>query len=470
MTKSKTGFQMPHNYVVIFSIIILAAILTWVIPAGSYDRVQDEQNYTVVVDGSFHYTEATPVGPFELFESMAQGFNEVADIIFFIIFAYAWINILLINGTFNAMVGGIMRSLGDKVELLIPVLMICFGILGSTMGMAEETYGLIPAFVGIAVALGYDAIVGGAMVYVGAATGFASATLNPFTIGVAMGIAGVEYPYGIVFRVLILVVFEAVAIFYVWRYARKVRAAPTKSLLYGTKLEIQISATREELEKAHMNFRQKLCCICFLITVFFIVYGTTQWGWYINQLSALFIVSMLVTAVVGGGMGPNDIANAFVQAARDMMFGALVVGLSRGIVVVLTNGGVIDTIIYGLSLPLAGMATTLGSLSRYVCAIGMLLVQNIINCFVGSGSGQASAVMPIMAPLSDLIGISRQTAVLAFQFGDGYSNMFWPNGIFLISGLMNIPANKWFRFVAPLFGIMLVFQMVFMCIAVAIGF
>ena len=116
------------------------------------------------------------------------------------------------------------------------------------------------------------------------------------------------------------------------------------------------------------------------------------------------------------------------------------------------------------------MSHALGALSKYVCAVGMLLVQNIINCFIGSGSGQASAVMPIMAPLSDLIGISRQTAVLAFQFGDGYSNMFWPNGIFLVSGLMNIPANKWFRFVAPLFGVMLVFQMIFMCIAVGIGF
>lgn len=470
MSNNRTGFKMPHNYVVIFSIIILAAVLTWLIPAGSYDREVNEAGRTVVVDGSFHYTEATPVGPFKLFESMAQGFNEVADIIFFIIFAYAWINILLLNGTFNAMVGGIMRSLGDKVEFLIPVLMICFGILGSTMGMSEETYGLIPVFVGIAVALGYDAIVGGAMVYVGVATGFASATLNPFTIGVAMGIAGVEYPYGLIFRIIILVVFEAVAIFYVWRYARKVHADPTKSLLYGTKLDLKITASREELEKAHMNGRQKLCCLAFLVTVFFIVYGTTMWGWHINELSALFIVSMLVTAIIGGGMGPNDIANSFVQAARDMMFGALVVGLSRGIVVVLTNGGVIDTIIYGLSLPLAKMSHALGALSKYVCAVGMLLVQNIINCFIGSGSGQASAVMPIMAPLSDLIGISRQTAVLAFQFGDGYSNMFWPNGIFLVSGLMNIPANKWFRFVAPLFGVMLVFQMIFMCIAVGIGF
>ena len=470
MEQRKRAFRMPHNYVVIFGIILLAAIMTYVIPAGSYERVVNEAGRTVVVDGSFAYQEQTPVSVFGVFESIAAGFNEVSDIIFFIIFAYAWVNILLLNGTFNAMMGAIIRKFGDKVEYLIPVIMLCFGALGSTMGMSEETYGLIPVFVGIAIALGYDAIVGGAMVYVGVATGFASATLNPFTIGVAMSIAGVEYPYGLVYRIIILCVFEAVAIYYVWRYARKVHADPTKSLLYGTKLDLQINASRDELINTKMTTRHKLCGLAFLVTIFFIVFGTIQWGWYINELSALFIVSMIVTAIIGGGMGPNEIANSFVQAARDMMFGAMVVGLSRGIVVVLTNGGVIDTIIYGLSQPLAHMANTLGEISKYICATGMLIVQNIINCFIGSGSGQASAVMPIMAPLSDLIGTSRQTAVLAFQFGDGYSNMFWPNGIFLISGLMSIPANKWFKFVAPLFGIMFLLQIVFVCGAVAIGF
>ena len=467
--EKKKGFTMPHNYVIIFCIILFAALLTYIIPAGSYDRVLNENGRTVVVDGSFHYVDQTPVSPFAIFESVAQGFNEVSDIIFFVVFAFGWVNILLLNGTFNAMMGGILRRFGDKVEYLIPVIMICFGLLGSTMGMSEETYGLIPVFVGIAVALGYDAIVGGAMVYVGVATGFASATLNPFTIGVAMSISEVQYPYGIGFRVLILAVFEAVAIFYVWRYAKKVHADPTKSLLYGTPLEIHINASREELINTKATAKHKICGLLFLVTVFFIVFGTLKWGWYINELSALFIVSMVVTGLVSG-MSANDIAKAFVQAARDMIFGAMVIGLSRGIVVVLTAGNVIDTIIYGLSQPIAHMSNALGALSEYICAVGMLVVQNIVNCFIGSGSGQASAVMPIMAPLSDLIGVSRQTAVLAFQFGDGYSNMFWPSGIFLISGLMNIPANKWFRFVAPLFGIMFCLQVVFMCLAVAIGF
>lgn len=466
----KKGFAMPNNYVVIFCIILLAAVMTYIIPAGAYDRVLNESGREVVVDGSFHYVEQTPISLFGIFESISTGFTQVADIIFFIIFAYGWISVLLKNGTFNAMIGGLIRKFGDKIEYMIPVIMIFFGVLGSTMGMSEETYGLIPVFVGIAIALGYDAFVGTCMTYVAAATGFASATLNPFTIGVAMSVAEVEYPYGIPFRILIFIVFQAVVIAYVWRYARKIKADPTKSLLYGTPLSINIDmASKEELINTKMNKRHIACIAVFVATIFFLVFGTIQWGWYINELSALFLVAMVISGVVGG-MGANEIAQNFVQAAKEMMFGAMVVGLSRGIVVVLNQGNIIDTIIYGLSQPLVSLGNVVGSFAQYISAMGMVVVQNIVNFFIGSGSGQASAVMPIMAPLADMIGISRQTAVLAFQFGDGYSNLFWPNGIFLISGLMGAPAGKWFKFVAPLFGIIFIFQLIFICGAVAIGF
>lgn len=465
----KKGFTMPHNYVIIFCIILIAVLLTYIVPAGNYDRQPNAAGRTVVVDGSFHYVDQTPVGPFQVFECMAEGFNQVSDIIFFIIFAYGWVNLIIVNGTFNSMMGAILRKFGTRIKLLIPVLMITFGILGSTMGMSEETYGLLPVFVGVAIALGYDALVGGAMVYIGVATGFASATLNPFTIGVAMSIAEVEYPYGILFRIIILCVFEAAAIWYVMRYVNKIEKDPTKSLLHGMNLNLGSGLTKEELMETKIETKHVLTGISFLVTVFFIVYGVIKWEWYINELSALFIVSMLVVGAISK-MSPNEIAKTFVASSKDMIFGAMVVGLARGIVVVLSNGNVIDTIIYGLSSSLIGISNSLGAVAHYATAVGMLVVQNIINCFIGSGSGQASAVMPIMAPLADMLGVSRQTAVLAFQFGDGYSNMFWPSGVFLISGLMGVPANKWWRFVAPLFGIMFCLEIVFVCIAVAIGF
>ncbi len=466
--ENKKKFSMPHSYIIIFAIILFVMILTYIVPAGSYDRTVNEAGRTVVVDGTYHEVEQTPVGIFGLFKAMVTGFTEVADIIFFIVFAYAWVSVLIKNGTFDGLMGGVVRKFGGKIDILIPIVMIATGVLGSTMGLLEEFYGLIPVFVGIAVALGYDAIVGGAMVYVGAATGFASATLNPFTIGVAMSIAEVEYPYGLGLRIVILVVFEAVCIWYVMRYAKKVKADPTKSLLYGTKLDLN-SSSEEKIRNSYLNVRQKLCVAAFLVTLFFIIFGALKWGWYITELSALFLISMIVTGIIGG-MNANEIAQNFVQAAKDMMFGALIVGLSRGVVCVMNAGNIIDTVIYGLSQPLTSLATSLGSLSQYVVAMGMVVVQNIINFFISSGSGQASAVMPIISPLSDVVGVSRQVSILAFQFGDGYSNMFWPGGIFLVSGLMNIPADKWFRFIAKLFGLLFILQLVFICIATAIGY
>jgi len=467
MKKSKK-LSMPHSYVIIFAIIIFAMLLTYIVPAGNYERAVNEAGRTVVVEGTYARAEQSPVGIFQLFSCVFNGFVEVADIIFFIIFAYAWVNVLMTNGTFNGLMGAVIRKFGTKVEILIPILMIAFGALGSTMGLLEEFYGLIPVFVGIAIALGYDAIVGGAMVYIGAATGFASATMNPFTVGVAMSVAGVEYPYGLAFRIVILVIFEAVAIFYVMRYAKKVRQDPTKSLLYGTPLDLKV-VSHEELANATLSTRQKLCGVAFLVTLFFIIFGALKWGWYITELSSLFLMSMIITGFIGG-MNANDIAKNFVQSAKDMMFGALIVGLSRGVVVVMTSGNIIDSVIYGLAQPLTAMSNSLGAVSNYISAMGMVFVQNIINFFIASGSGQASAVMPIIAPLADVIGLSRQTAILAFQFGDGYSNMFWPTGIFMIAGLMNVPAEKWFKFVAPLFGIMFALQLVFICVAVGIGF
>ena len=294
-------------------------------------------------------------------------------------------------------------------------------------------------------------------------------------IGVGHGTAeladnGVLVVQNVYDRILIFIVFQCIAIFYVMRYARRIKADPTKSFLYGTKLNMsQDGMTREQLMALKMNKKNIACCVVFLITVFFLVFGTIQWGWYISELSGLFIIAMIVSGVVGG-MNANEIAQSFVRAAKDMMFGAMVIGLSRGIVVVLNNGNVIDTIIHGLSTPLMTMGEALGNLGHYVTALGMLVVQNIVNFFIGSGSGQASAVMPIMAPLADMVGLTRQTAVLAFQFGDGYSNLFWPSGIFLISGLMGAPADKWFRYVAPLFGMGFILQCIFMVIAVAIGF
>lgn len=465
---SLSNIKLPNSFVVIFIMIVIAAVMTWVIPAGQFDRMMVTDPATgaqrqVVVQGSFHAVEGARVGIVGVFNAVVEGFTAAADIIFFIVFAYGFVFVLMKNGTFDAMIGAVMRRFKDNTLLLFAAVMVLFGVLGSTMGLTEETYGMFPIFIGLATALGYDAIVGGAIVIIAVSTGFASATLNPFTIGVAQGIAGVELYSGIGFRVICWFIFMTIAMTYIFAYANKVKADPTKSLVYGIKLGIPTSGlTREQLMSAQMTGRHKMCIAVFLVTIGLLIWGTTTQGWYISEIATLFLIAMVVAGLVSG-FSPDEIAEDFVAASKDMMFGALMVGMSRAILIVLENGLIIDTVVYGLSQVLNG---TSGAIS----GILMVVVQNLLNFFIPSGSGQAAVSMPIMAPLADLVGLTRQQAVLAFQFGDGYSNMFWPTSVCMICGLMGVPVDKWYKFVAPLFGIMFAAQIVLMSVAVAIGY
>lgn len=455
--------KIPNSFVIIFIMIVIAAVMTWIIPAGQFDRVINETGREVVVQGSYHAVEGVQIGPFGLFQAIVDGFTAAADIIFFIVFAYGFVFALMKNGTFDAMMGAVMCRFQDNAFLLFLVVMILFGILGSTMGMSEETYGMFPIFIGLATALGYDAIVGGAIVTIAVSTGFASATLNPFTIGVAQGIAGVELYSGIGYRILCWFVFMTISVTYILSYAAKIKKDPTKSLVYGEKLGITTSGlTKEELMSIPMTGKHRLCSLVFLAVIGFLVWGTTTQGWYISEIATLFLIGMVVVGLIGGNT-PNEIAENFVLAAKDMMFGALMVGMSRAILIVLENGMIIDSVVYGLSQVLNGT-------SGVISGVLMVVVQNLLNFFIPSGSGQAAVSMPIMAPLADLVGLTRQQAVLAFQFGDGYSNMFWPTSVCMICGLMGIPVNKWYKFVTPLFIIMFIAQVVLMSVAVMIGF
>lgn len=462
-TNSRRRFKMPNTYVVIFIMLILAALLTWIIPSGSYERVINEAGTEVIVDGSFQYIDADPVGPIGIFRAIVQGFTQTADIIFFIIFAYGFVHMLMKNGTFDAMMGTLIRRTKNfNIQWVFAIVMILFGILGSTMGMAEETYGMYPVFIGLGIALGYDAIVGVSIVYIGVQTGFASATLNPFTVGVANGIAGISMSTQmLIYRIICFVIFEGVAIAYVWRYASKIKKDPTRSLLYGTPFQnMGTGKTQEEMVAVKVTKRHILCGLIFVATIAIMVWGVIAQKWYIEELSTLFLIAMVVTGIAGG-LGPNELAAEFIVAAKSMMFGALLVGMSRGILIVLQNGYIIDTVLYA-------MANTMRNFSGAVSGISMVVVQNLLNFFVPSGSGQAAVSMPIMAPLSDLIGVSREVAVLAFSFGDGYSNMFWPTSVAAACGLMGLPIDKWYKWIAPLFGIFFCLQLVLISIAVVI--
>ncbi len=462
MEKKKRKFRMPHTYVIIFGIVVLSMILANIVPAGEFERVVDEMGNTVVVADSFQYLPKIGCSLFDMFVFIQQGFISGGQIIFFIIFAYAFVYMLIKNGTFDAVIGAILRRIGDRIKLIIPVCMIAFGILGSTMGMSEETYGLLPIFISIGVALGYDAIVGGSIVYVAVSVGFAAATINPFTIGVAQQVSGVPLFSGIEYRILCFVVYMSVTILYVWRYAKKVKNNPEKSILYGHQMELIEVGSKEELMSKEFTFVQKVSSFLFVFTIGMLVYGTIVLKWYIDEIAALFIIMMLVVAVISK-FSPNQIAEYFIEAAKDMMFGALIVGLSRAIPTIMENAKIIDTIVYALS-------QVLMNFQGYMSAIGMLFVQNIINFFIPSGGGQALVTMPILAPVSEMVGLSRQVAVLAYQFGDGFSNIFWPTSVFMMCGIMRIPVDKWYKFITPLFGLLFICEIVLLLAAVMIGY
>lgn len=462
-TKKKFEFKMPHTYILLSFILIIVAIISHIIPSGEYQRVLDEgTGKMVVVPGTFKFIEGTPPGIFDVFVSVQKGFVSVADIIFFIIFAYGFVYMLIKNGTLDAVLGLMLRKLGNKIEIIIPIAMIVFGLLGATMGMYEEVYGLIPVFIGMAIALGYDAILGGAIVFIGVSTGFSAAITNPFNIGIAQGIAGVPMFSGIGFRIIIFIIFEIVVILYTLRYARMIKKDPSKSYLYGVEVSFSQTKTKEELMEKHFTTKQKLCVLLFIGTIGMLVVGTMKLGWYINELAALFLMMLIVVGRVGG-FTFTEVANTLVESTKLICYGVLVCGFSRGVLMILNDAKVGDTIVYYLSMSLEGT-------SQYVSAVGMLLIQNFVNFFITGSSSQAAISMPIMAPTAELIGLHKQIAVLAYQFGDGFSNMFWPTIVAFECGLMGIPMNKWYKFVGPLFFIMLALQIVFMIIAVMIGY
>ena len=454
--------KMPHTYVILTFLLLLVSILTYLIPAGEYTRVLDEQSgRMIVLADSFHYIQGNRPGIFDIFLSLQKGYVNAADIIFLIIFAYAYVYMLIDNGTLFHVIHRIIGKIGDKTHLLIPISMLLLGLLGSTMGIYEEVYGLVPVFIGIAIALGYDVVVGGAIVFVGVATGFAAATTNPFSIGIAQNIAQLPLGSGISYRIIVFCVFETVSILYIMHYAKKVKSDPTQSVLYGyDQPTISSPASLNDLNYGPLNIREILCLLLFFITIGVLLYGTSYLKWSINEIAAMFLMSMVFTGIISG-YSTTKICQTFIESTKNSISSILIIGFTRGILLTIQEAKISDTIVYHLSSLFHGQ-------SKYTSAVGMLIIQNIINFFITGSSSQATITMPIMIPVADIVGISRQTAVMAYHFGDGFSNMFWPTACALECGLMNVPLNKWYRFISPLFVIMLALQIFFIIVSVLI--
>lgn len=461
--KKKKKFEMPHTYIILIIFALIMAVCTYVVPAGEYVRVEDPNTGRTVIDpDSFHYVENDPVTPFEFIKAYPTGMNAAANVTLFVFITGGSFAIIMETGSVNKAIGRLAASMKGKEKLLVPLVMTVFSLGGATFGMWEEMLPFIPLAVLLARSVGYDAMVGVSMVIVGAAIGFSSGWMNPFTTGIAQSLAGLPMFSGIGYRLFIWVAMLIVSSIYVLRYANKIRKDPTLSIVADIELEeAENKMDLDNLEK--MNTRDFLVLTAFVIGMGTIVYGVTKYGWFLTEIGAIFMTMGAVCGLLGGSK-PSAVASQFVEGAKGIAYGALITGVARAAVVIMESGSIIDTVVYALS-------DAIGNLPPALAAAGMYVVQVAMDFVITSGSGQAAATMPIMIPMADILGITRQTAVLAFQFGDGFTNAFWPMGGTLMAALAfgRVTYDRWLKFFGPLIGIWFVMACGFCAYAAVTG-
>lgn len=506
--------KVPHTYVIVFSLIVMAAVATWFVPGGQYVAPEDGSTTSMV---DFREVESQPQ-TWQVFSALFEGFEKQAGIIVFI---------LMIGGAFwilndsKAIDIGIYSFLKftrklDKYKaikligannLIIVMVMLMFSVFGAVFGMSEETIAFVVIVVPLAISMGYDSIMGVSMVFVAAGLGFAGAVLNPFTIGIAQGLAGLPLFSGFEYRLFSWVVINLIGIGYILWYGARIKKDPKRSPVYEEDHHWRHEITENDSETGHKTYTASWVAyflalgalIMFSIywpvstltigggdgittffipgltalfaitgylalrksspafvlvilgfTILFLIVGVMGFGWYIMEIATLFF-SMGILAGIAMNKSADEITHLFLDGAKDIMSAALIVGLAGGIIVILENGNIVHTILHAM----AGGMQEMGN----VASVGiMYVIQTVINIVIPSGSAKAALTIPIMAPFSDLIGLSRQATVMAFQFGDGFTNLITPTSGVLIGvlGVARIPYVKWARWIAPLIAILII--------------
>ena len=457
----KFKFKTPHTYALLMFVIFLAWLLTYIIPAGECAR-EKKGDQTLVVSGTYHTVESVNVNFLEIFRSIPEGLISGGEIVFYIFLVGGAFGIIHKTGAFENGVNKAMRMLGKANFLMIPLTMTIFSILGFTIGLAEETIIFVPIGIIIARTLGYDALTGAAMVILGAASGFSGGMLNPFTVGVAQTVAELPMFSGWGLRTIIYLFILTAAISTVMLYARKVKKDKSKSIVY--ELEKEEGHIIQEITYQHFSKRQAASLLIIVATILFNVFGIFVFDWTFNEMSANFLLAGIVAGLVSG-LGLNGTFDALIEGMQNILFGAMIVGFAKGIVVILENGKIIDTIVHG-------MTTLLSDIPASFVIIAMFILQFLLNFFIPSGSGQALTTMPLMVPISDLLHINRQLTVLAFQYGDSISNILFPTSAILMGALAvgRITYTQWIKFVWKLILLWVIICAVAMSIALIIGY
>ncbi len=453
----KKKWEFPDTYVIVFAVLLLAVAATYIVPAGTFDRIEND-GITTIVSGTYENVESAPAGFMDIFMSVQTGMVESAGLIFLVLFAGGMFEIINKSGAIHTGIYSAIDRMRGKEFLLIATIIILFALGGAVGALANSVIPFVAIGVLLVKALKLDAIVAVAITFNAAFIGFSAGFLNPYTVGVAHNISELPLFSGMTFRLIAFVLLVGVTIWYTWRYCRKILNDPSRSL-------IGIEAGGEDELNFDETFtrRHKMILLWTSSALIFFVFAVVKFQWTTDHMAAFFVIIGLVAGLIAG-MNYNTIAITFLEGCKNLVYGALIIGLARAVLVIMENGQILDTLVNALSQPLS-------ALPPVATAIGMFVMNSVFNFFVPSGSGQAAIMMPIQTPLADMIGITRQVSVLAFQFGDGFSNVLFPTSGPLMASLAvaGVSWIKWAKWFFPLFLIWTGIAFVLLTVAVLIN-
>lgn len=465
-TTRKKELKAINPMLFLVAIILIVAVASYILPAGAYDRVYDPATDREIVDPtSYHAVDRNPTSLFDVLMSVTLGMQNAAYIIFFLLIIGGMFAILNGTGAINAGMANVVRAMKGREILMIPVCMIVFGCGSAFCANFEEFLAFVPLVLAVCLSMGFDSLTAVGIIFCAAAAGYGGAITNSFTTGVAQGIAGLPMFSGMELRVPLFIALLTVSICYVMWHARRVKKNPQFSSTYEIDHVTAQSNTLDVDNVAPLTLRQKLVLVVFVVGVAFTVWGIVTQGYYIDELSAIFLAIGIVGGIVGG-LKPSEICDHFEKGCANMLFPCIMIGLANAVIVLLQDAHIMDPIIHALASLLDGLSPTLA-------ACGMFVVQDLFNVLVPSGSGQAAITMPIMAPLADMLGLTRQTAVLAFQLGDAFTNVMAPTGGEILAALAmcgGVSFKKWMKYLLPLFIAWWIVALIFLIIAVQIGY
>jgi uncharacterized ion transporter superfamily protein YfcC len=460
-TPRQPWLRVPHTLVLMVMMMAAALIMTWLLPAGGFEMEPNEAGRMMVVPGTYAVIEDAPTLPvWHLLTVVPRAMASASDVIFFVFLIGGVLGVVRSTGAIDAAIGGMLEKFRDRLMLFVLASMFMFGVFSSAFGMAAEYLAFVGMLVALCGALRLDSMTAIGIMVVGYGVGYGVSFMNPFTVMVAQDIAELQPLSGLWYRLAIAVPIFAIGFHHVYSYARKVKADPAKSLV----ADIAGAQAPPPEDYPPMTWPRRLVLISLGVTIIVLVLGVSLQGWWLTELAGVFL-GLAIATILFARLKLDAAAESFIAGAAQLTATALLVGFARSISLILEDGQVLHTIVDAL-------ATPLGQVPASLSAVGMFLLQSLLNLFVPSGSGQAFATMPIMVPIGDLVGVSRQVAVLAYQFGDGFSNMIVPTNAVLmgILGLAGIPYDRWFRFVLPLMIKLTLAASLALMIAVWIGY